>query len=108
MASYDYWVAALRLTDGKRQLTRPEMASLGVSEDNPGSGFYRVRLVPRGPFDGPVAIWVHEGQPVATLAGMPADLTDTWLHACRFPIHERIYRTYMETGLWPVDEKVTT
>lgn len=106
MATYDYWQSALRLTDGKRQLTRPEMSSLGVSEDDVGLGFFRVRLVARGPFDGPIAIWEHEGEVIATLGGLTADLTDTWLHACKYPIHERIYRTYIETGAWPEEETV--
>lgn len=101
MATYAYWMAALRLTDGKRPLTRPEMTSLGISEDNPGSGFYRVRLVPRGPFDGPVAIWEDKDAGItATLAGMNADVTETWLRACRYPIKEITYRAYMETGQW--------
>jgi hypothetical protein len=92
MSDYRYWLAGLRLTDGKRQLTRDEMQSLGISEDNIGSGFFRKRTGPREPFASLVAIWEQEGETLAIADGAYVPAQDVWLSACKYPIHEVEYR----------------
>lgn len=117
MATYDYWQAALRLTDGKRQLTRAEMTSLRISEDDVGCGFFRMRSGPRMPFTVPVAIWettvsanedplILLTMNLALSGGEPSLPEDIWLHACKYPVHESAYRHRIKTGSWPDESPV--
>ena len=56
-ANYDYWQAAIDITDGKRPLARDEMKSLGLNEgEDVGLGFYKKRASRAGLFL-PVAIF---------------------------------------------------
>lgn len=102
---YEYWQQALHITDGKRPLTREEMTGLRISEDEIGLGFFRMRSVPREPWSTAVAIW-DTGQNIAAsvdgwLIASPA--SHIWLSACKFPIHEDMYRARIEGKKWPVD-----
>jgi len=106
MADYTYWQSALRLTDGKRQLTREEMTSLRISEDDIGLGFFRMRAVPREPFSTAVAIWLSGDLVVTSMNGwnIAASASQVWLSACKYPIHESAYRARMEGQKWPSEE----
>ena len=98
-AAYAHWQSALA---GQR---------MPVHEDEPQSGFYRMRLVKGGPFV-PVAIWIDkqvdevtgeltdDERLVALANGKTADPTRVWSFCARHPITEEDYRDFIEVQEW--------
>lgn len=72
-----------------------------IHEDQPESGFYRVRAGKGGPFE-PVAIWrdAKSGEVRAVRDGRPVDPFKIWTWACRNPVSEKEYRKVVAGGEW--------
>jgi len=87
MSEWQFYLDALA---GKR----PE-----AHEGDIHTGYYRTRR-----FD-PVAIWFHEGKPVALKAGKPVgdanDIADLFLQVAGFPIEHALYLDVMAGKGWP-------
>ena len=97
---YHWWRQAKKLSGG-RELTRDQLALLGVSEDHPESGFFRSRPFKDAPFE-PVAIWRDAAGTMICLQGdRPADALRAWGYACRWPIEELLYHSVLAGGAWP-------
>lgn len=111
MASSDYnwWRQALKLAGGDcRELTRDQLALLGVSEDKPESGFFRNRVFKGGALV-PVAIWPGtDGKLVCLQGGEETDALRVWSYACRNPITEALYHAVLAGGAWPDEPPAVT
>jgi hypothetical protein len=99
-----WYFKALELGGGNR-LTREQMQSLGVSENDPQPGFYRKRN--KGGSDMPVAIWEGAEGVVALAGNEPTDPVAIWSWVCSWPISEDVYRDVAENGKdWPGSDPV--
>jgi hypothetical protein len=99
-----WYFKALELGGGNR-LTREQMQSLGVSENDPQPGFYRKRS--KGGSDMPVAIWDGAEGLVALSGNDPVDPVEIWSWVCSWPISEDVYRDVAENGKpWPGSDPV--
>lgn len=90
-STYDFWLSALELAGDYGILDRAQLASLGVHEDEPQPGFWRV------PFTADsdtafVAIWNDGSRLRAMWDNVEANPFDCWLACCRSPISEERYR----------------
>ena len=100
-ASYDWWLRALELVGDYGVLTREQCARLGIHEDEPQAGYYRVpppkrQLIESEPLDEVfVRIWTDNGQAVAHWQGHPMDACAAWTWCCRYPISEERYERAM-------------
>lgn len=74
-----------------------------VHDSDPQAGFYRKRVSRGGPFV-PVAIFEHEGKPVALVNGSQADADEVWTYVCQHPIKEDWYHTKMGGAPWPDED----
>lgn len=94
--AYDWWMTALELAGDYGSLTREQMVTLGIHEDEPKAGFYRApseRVSSGGEVhDSHIAIWPHGGTLVALWDGAPIETTAAWGWCCRYPISEERYR----------------
>lgn len=97
--NYNWWMKALELAGDCGELSRDQIAGLGVSEGDAHLGFYRKRKFKNGPFIH-VAIW-YDGGIRALADGKPVDADDVWSFCCRNPISEATYRTIEHGGEWP-------
>ncbi|PWJ88424.1 hypothetical protein C8D77_111147 [Mesorhizobium loti] len=104
---YAKWRQLLKLAGGDcRELTRDQLALVGVSVDSPESGFYRNRAFKGGELL-PVAIWRDAaGATICLQGGKEADADKVWNYACRNPITEALYHSVLAGGAWP-DEPPT-
>lgn len=68
---------------------------LPIYEDEPESGFYKIRLKPRSKQYLPVAIW-YDGKFLAVKNGVAVNANDIWLYAVKNPITEQEYNDLME------------
>lgn len=99
--SYDWYFKALETAGDCGELTRNQIASLGVSEGDAQPGFYRKRKFKNGPFI-PVAIWQDDtGHMLCVCGGDMVDAGEIWTFACRNPISEATYRMIEAGGSWP-------
>lgn len=102
--SYDWWLSALELVGDYGVLTREQCMALGVHEDVPQPGFYRVpppkrRLTDRDDLDeAMVAIWKQGDALYALWNGEPMDAFSAWAWCCRTPIDEIRYRRAERRG----------
>ncbi|MFO1151175.1 MAG: hypothetical protein U1E62_22590 [Alsobacter sp.] len=82
-------------------------AAVPVHENDPQSGYWRVRAWRGGPWL-PVAIWRDpDGRLKALKDGMPADAQALWTWCCRHPISYQTYRAVAEEGRpWPEEGPV--
>jgi hypothetical protein len=97
---YDWWRQAKKISGG-RELTRDQLALLGVSEDHPESGFFRNRPFKDAPLI-PVAIWRDaSGTIICLQGGEEADALRVWSYACHWPIDEDLYHSVLAGGTWP-------
>ena len=87
-SQWDWWRAALAGAD------QP------IHEDQPMSGFYRVRAK-GGPFE-PVAIWrdKNSNELRARRAGQSVDPHQIWTWACRNPVSHEEYKAVEAGGQW--------
>ena len=107
--TYDWWLSALELAGDYGVLTREQMYTLGVHEDEPQPGFYRVpppkrRLRDDDPIDDAwVAIWPTDNGLAALWNGEPTEPCAAWAWCCKAPVSEERYRK-MEMAGFPAGE----
>lgn len=98
---YAWYFKALELVGDCGELSREHMKTLGVSESDPKSGFYRRRTSKDGPWQ-TVAIWIDpKGQLVCLVDGRITDAESVWTWACRNPISEETYHAVRGGAPWP-------
>lgn len=90
---YGYWRAALEITGGKRPLTRDEMLSLGVNENDVGCGFFK-KKIDRDVY-APAAIWPSSNGLIGAVNGLSAEAELIWTYCCKHPIAEAAYRGWL-------------
>lgn len=86
---YSYWRNALEGDFG------------AVHDGDPQPGFYRKRN--KSGTDQACAIWVKDGEFVATLDGEPVNAPDIWSWVCQNPITHEEFNAFKDTGSWPDD-----
>lgn len=97
-STYDFWLSALELAGDYGILGRAQLASLGVHEDEPQPGFWRVpppkrRLSDNQDMDESwVAIWPQGDGLAAVWNGEPTDPCSAWLWCCKTPVSEERWR----------------
>lgn len=98
--TYDWWLRA----QAGAEVGGPECP---VHDGHPQPGFYRTRAKPlrrdqkfRDQPWLPVAIFVHDGEVIATVGEDTADPVRIWLHTCENHVSEAAYRKALETGVW--------
>ncbi|MCO4316306.1 hypothetical protein M8997_003850 [Phyllobacterium sp. 21LDTY02-6] len=97
---YAWYFKALELAGDCGELSREQMKTLGVSEGDPKSGFFRRRAHKDGPWQ-TVAIWFDNLNTVCLVDGRPADAESVWTFACRNPISEGTYHAVRKGAEWP-------
>jgi hypothetical protein len=104
MTSTAWYFSALEMGKGNR-LSREQMQTLGIAENDPQPGYYRKRN--KGGIDVPVAIWSGAEGIVALAGNDPVDPVDIWSWVCSWPISEEVYRDVAENGKdWPGSDPV--
>lgn len=93
----DWYLSALELVGDYGTLSRDQCALLGVHEDEPQPGWYRVpppkrRLREADDLDEVyVRIWREGDTVLAEWQGRPMDACAAWAWCCRYPISEERY-----------------
>lgn len=93
----DWYLAALELVGDYGTLSRDQCAKLGIHEDEPQPGFYRVPPPKRALRDADeldevyVRIWREGDSVLAHWQGYPMDACAAWAWCCRYPIDEERY-----------------
>jgi hypothetical protein len=95
---YRYWREGLKLTGGKRALSRDEQRDMGLSTE-PQAGFWRRRLERGGGYV-PVALWKQGDEWRAIVNGRSADAEDVWTYCCNYPVTEDTYRAAANGEPW--------
>jgi hypothetical protein len=101
MSVSDWYLAALEMVGDYGTLTREQCARLGVHEDDPQPGYYRVpppKRVLREADDLDevyVRIWSDGDGCRAEWQGHPMDACAAWTWCCRYPISEERYERGM-------------
>lgn len=88
MATYQYWMAALKGNFGP------------VHDGHPQPGFYKKKADKNGNWNA-VAIWMEGDTTLAVEAGKTVDANDIWTWVCEKPITEEVYRRVERGEDWP-------
>jgi hypothetical protein len=102
--AYDWWMTALEMVGDYGVLTREQGYAIGIHEDTPQPGFYRVPPPKRSlreddrTSDAFVAIWQDGTTMRALWDGEPTDPVAVWAWCCRSPIDEDRYRAVEAAG----------
>jgi hypothetical protein len=102
--TYDWWASALELVGDYGVVSREQGYALGIHEDEPQPGFYRVpppkrRLTENDDYpEAFVAIWPTPEGMAAVWDGAPIDAAAAWAWCCRYPIEEDRYRQAERRG----------